>query len=227
MEKKRIKIHPKGEGHRITPSRAKALIAGSPELDGFYPVRSYSPKELFGVKIRRPSFVKNQEKRIKYREEFFKLKHGPEEIDFHRDVFRKELSPIEIRDLNLGRVTLEGEYFVGEAILNAINKKEKTITVKIHLDRQEDAIIQDMKYLLDLIKLQTKMNNLDLSPLKPRWDIYDEYLKVWNLHKEGKTWKQIARQIFPKDVNLDSAVSKVRSYKRKAERMIEEMGRRI
>ena len=81
---------------------------------------------------------------------------------------------------------------------NGIDRKDKTITVKISLNAQEGDILLDIQYLLDILKqedkLRPKKERLGLIALKPR--DYKNYLKVWDLKKAGKKPRQIVEEIF-------------------------------
>jgi hypothetical protein len=110
-------------------------------------------------------------------------------------------------------------------IADRMDWKDKTVTVRIHLDRQEKSIIHDVRLLLRCIK---EAAGLGLSPLKPGdWGAFDRCFKVHDLRRSGKKWREIAEIVFPGDRSDESAKGKVRSLYRKAEQMIEEEGRRI
>jgi hypothetical protein len=60
------------------------------------------------------------------------------------------------------------------------------------------------------------------SKTRFRFNEYDRYLAVWDLVQEkGRRWKAICKEIFPDDVDLESAMKKVRNSYWAAEKMIE------
>ena len=194
------------------------------------------------MKIREPSFFtarkyhrKNAshgnldiEKRIHYKKEF--LKRGGENNFIALDALSQGmLSPIEIvskKNLPGLNLSWDGKYAVGELAYNAVDKRTKTIIIKIHLDQQETAIIQDIQYLLDLIKLHAKLDRLDLSAKRTQWDDLDKVLKVWDLHDEKKSWREIAKEVLPNE-DPEAAMQKVRNYYKVAQRLIKEQGERL
>jgi hypothetical protein len=131
--------------------------------------------------------------------------------------------------------------------LNAVNKKDRTITIKIHLDRQKEDIKNDLEFLLKLLALEAKMFDLDIGiSKKPQWDIYDKYLQVYDMKKANPKmeWSEIAKEVFPREVDrnrvpvqalgsrkirksekaYDTAVSKVRYFWKEANKMINKGG---
>jgi hypothetical protein len=115
--------------------------------------------------------------------------------------------------------------------INAVNEKDNTIIVKIHLDRTKGEIITDLQKLLRLLDEQAKPRGIKFRRTKPHLKEYENYLKVYDLRKKDKrTWPNIALEIFPaemaynkkrKKIPEPSAVSKVRNYYNQAVRMID------
>ena len=128
--------------------------------------------------------------------------------------------------------------------IHAIDKQEKTVTVKMHLDRKKTDIIRDVKFLLDLLNKEAKNYKVDLKAKKPRWggDVYDDYLRVFDLKEANPKmqWSEIAKLVFPgevikehnaphrktrkKELASNSSVSKVFHYWKEANRMINKGG---
>lgn len=104
--------------------------------------------------------------------------------------------------------------------IKAINEKDKTITVRIKLNRKREHIEKDLSYLLGLLKKEAKFFKINLRPLRPRWEEHERHIKVYKLRKEGKTWRNIADQVFPRDVDKNSAIRKVRHHYSEAVKMI-------
>jgi hypothetical protein len=143
------------------------------------------------------------------------------------------------------------------ATIHCVDPEDKTIIVKISLDREKGDIIKDINSLLDLLKKEGKTNGLDLMSTKRRktkeadsvFEKYDTYLEVWDMVnekvKEGKPLRDIfretAKEMFQKDfqepdtLNEDdpdqrpeSARKKVEHYYWEAYELIKEGGwRRI
>jgi hypothetical protein len=104
--------------------------------------------------------------------------------------------------------------------IDAIDRKEKTIKIKIHLDRKIEDIIDDVKFLLKVLDSEAKYFRIDLKRPKPHWDAYDKLLKVYDLRREKKIWREIASQVYPGDVSIASSMRKVRHLYKQAEKMI-------
>jgi hypothetical protein len=191
------------------------------------------------MKILKPSFFKDQKKRIKYRQKSierskeYQEMSGMEKRVFLDSLSELELSPVEIIHPKNNSVNLAWYlhatdlHSVGFLLFEAMNKKDKTVTIKIHLDRQEVEIIQDVKFLLNRIKRVGKLKVVDLSPLKHHQDAFNRCFKVHDLKQSGKKWREIAKIICGDNVSPDSAKGIVRSLYKKAEQMIKEGGRRI
>jgi hypothetical protein len=96
--------------------------------------------------------------------------------------------------------------------ISRVNKKDMTITVKIHLDQPKDRIIKDIKYLLSLLDKEAQFYNIyfgrkkkrPLNSAKSVYDKYDLLIEIWDkVKKEGKTIPQIAREKFPEIFKFD------------------------
>ena len=103
---------------------------------------------------------------------------------------------------------------------NAVDKGDKTILIKIHLDRKRKNILKDFKYLLDLVDREVKYGKLDLGRLRPRWGEYQTHLDVYDFRKQNKSWREIAHLVYPGDESTDSAIRKVRHHYQQAKKMI-------
>lgn len=125
--------------------------------------------------------------------------------------------------------------------IHAVDKGEKTIIIKIHLDRKKEDIIKDVRFLLGLLDKQAKKYKVDLKAKRPQWDVYKKYLQVYDLKKVDPkmTWSDIAIKVFPDEIYKNpahkrkprkailpqpSAVDKVKYYWREANKMINEGG---
>ena len=122
------------------------------------------------------------------------------------------------------------------SLLNAVNNGDKTILIKIHLNRKKENILKDVNSLINFIAKEAKYRNFNLKRPKPHWDEYEKYLSVYDLKKENPrlTWSDIAKKIFPdevyenkklsKQIALPSARDKVRYYWNRANIMINKGG---
>jgi len=126
------------------------------------------------------------------------------------------------------------------ASLDAVNLEDRTITIKIHLDRKKDDILKDFKLLLHFLHWEAEYLEMDLgSPKKPQWDVYDKYLQAWDLKKANPKmeWSEIAERVIPEEAYPNpnkrgkkkilvqqSSIDKVRYYWREANRMINKEG---
>jgi hypothetical protein len=125
--------------------------------------------------------------------------------------------------------------------IHSVDKQEKTVIVKVHLDRKKEDIIKDVKFLLDLLYKEAKSYKVDLKAKKPQWDVYDKYIQVYDLKKADPNmeWSDIAKKVIPEEVNKHeaphrktrktelpskTAIDKVRYYWREADRMIDKKG---
>jgi hypothetical protein len=127
--------------------------------------------------------------------------------------------------------------------LDAVNKEERTITIKIHLDRQKEEIKKQMDFLFELLEWEAEYLEEDLGASKrPQWDVYDRYLQVYDLRKANPKmkWDEIAKRVFPEEIErerkaahrkikkgelaTDSAVNKVFRYWKEANKMIDKGG---
>jgi hypothetical protein len=126
------------------------------------------------------------------------------------------------------------------SLLNAVNNEDKTVRIKIHLNRKKENIFKDFTRLLDFIEKEAKYRKFNLKRPRPHWDEYEKYLRVFDLKKEHPklTWSDIAKEIFPDEVKKhvsphkhqikilanQSAKDKVRYYWNRANIMINKGG---
>ena len=128
--------------------------------------------------------------------------------------------------------------------IHAVEKEEKTVIVKIRLDRKKDDIVRDIKFLLELLREEAQIYGVDLKAKKPRWRdrVYDDYLRVFDLKKANPRmeWSEIAKMVFPgevikghnaphrktrkKELASNSSVSKVFHYWKEANKIINKEG---
>lgn len=125
---------------------------------------------------------------------------------------------------------------------HAVDKEEKTIIIKIHLDRKKEDIIKDIKFLLDRLNKEAKRYKVDFKAKKPQWDVYEKYFQVYDLKETNPKmeWSEIAKIVFPseiirehnaphrktrkKELASNSSVSKVFHYLKEANKMINKGG---
>jgi hypothetical protein len=91
--------------------------------------------------------------------------------------------------------------------IHGVNKGEKTVIVKVHLDRKKEDIVKDVKFLLDLLNKEAKSYKVDLKAKRPQWDVYDKYLQVFDLKKTNPNmeWSEIAKIVIPEEVEKHRA----------------------
>lgn len=92
--------------------------------------------------------------------------------------------------------------------VDAVNKEDNTILLKIHLDRKKEDLSHNFDFLLDLIEYEAELLDINLASSKrPQWDIYDKYLKVYDLKKADQkmTWSRTAKIVFPNEVYAPTA----------------------
>jgi hypothetical protein len=130
--------------------------------------------------------------------------------------------------------------------LDAVDKKNKTILIRIHLDRKKEDIRRDITFLINLLEWESRKLSVPLgNPKKPQWDVYDKYLQVHDLKKTNPemSWSDIALKVFPREtvkntsykrkprrptLPQQTAIDKVKNYWKQANIMINEGGwRRI
>ena len=102
------------------------------------------------------------------------------------------------------------------------------IRVEIDITKPNKTSIAEVQRRIDLAR---RLYEAHVGPLpdprkKPRLrlDQYESYLKVWQLRKEGKTFEQIAREVFPREMeNADQfspGVDKARNHYRRASELV-------
>jgi hypothetical protein len=112
------------------------------------------------------------------------------------------------------------------SFLNAVDKKEKTILVRIHLERKKENILWDIGLLVGSITKEAKYRKFPLQRPKPHWDEYQKYLDVWDLRvKKGMKFPAIAKKVLPKyfegkKPEPEAAINLVKHYFRQAKAMI-------
>jgi hypothetical protein len=124
--------------------------------------------------------------------------------------------------------------------IDAVDKKENTITIKIDLRRTRMEIIEDIKRLLSLLEKESNIFKIDLEQKhKHHWEEYDSFLRVYDLKKSNPqlTWSDISKIIYPdalvknkkedKDLAKPWAKDKVRYHYKRALEMIEGRWREI
>ncbi len=105
--------------------------------------------------------------------------------------------------------------------INAIDRRHKTVVVQIHLERNRADIVKDLGFLLNRLEKEAKRLDVSLTKRKPRYDMFDRFIKTYELRREGKSWRQIADALLPQDASPESAKEKVRYYYDRARKMID------
>ncbi len=100
-----------------------------------------------------------------------------------------------------------------------IVEEDKTISIKINLNRKKSEIINDVSGFLDILKKYGKYGSRDYR--LPPGD-FEKYFKAYDLRESGKLWREIADEIFPNDVDRKNAEKKVQYYHEEVKRYIQE-----
>lgn len=111
-----------------------------------------------------------------------------------------------------------------ELPINAVDQHNKTIAIRIYLNRKKEDIIQETRNLLEILDWEAKYFKINIKRPKPRLDVLQKALKVYDIREgqklKGKTsWKRIASEVFD-DVDIDVAISKARHHYNIAVKMI-------
>lgn len=98
--------------------------------------------------------------------------------------------------------------------------KTKKCMIEINLRHSKTRIIEAVKQLIDekqsLLESEDTLTKEDKYSSKKRYDNYDNYLAVYDLRKEGKSWSKIQRAM---DLN---SIQTARDYYKAAERLVKE-----
>jgi hypothetical protein len=189
-------------------------------LAGDFFLRSKDGKKLLKTKKFKKFFVEKVDttgKRLKPR---LALSASPISIQFKKDLF------INFQTFSKGpivEVTKKME-IQKRLPIHAVDKKDKTIVLKVYMGRRLEPIERDFKALLGILVKQAKELGIDLRRPRPRLEEYRNHLRVYDLRqdqiKEGDTsWEKIAKQIFPNE-DIEGAKRKVRRYYDAAEEMV-------
>ena len=98
------------------------------------------------------------------------------------------------------------------------------IRVEIDITKPNETSIAEVQRRIDLARslYESHVGPLPDYRKKPRLrlDQYESYLKVWELRKEGKTFEQIAREVFPREMEnagrFSPGAKKARSHYKRA-----------
>ena len=97
-----------------------------------------------------------------------------------------------------------------------------SIKIEIKLDRPQRVIMGDLEYVIKVMKALRKRRGLK-DAVKPRYPEYDDYLKIYDLRKKKKTFKEIAALVYkrcsPQGDARDQEDRAAKGYKR-AEQLI-------
>jgi len=100
--------------------------------------------------------------------------------------------------------------YAGLSPIKAVDRKEKAIMILLRLNRSNKMIIKDIENFLGLLRREAKHFNLKLESPKTHWGELRKYLKIYDLHKKGRSWKEIALKVY----KVDSAEDLERAQKR-------------
>lgn len=108
-----------------------------------------------------------------------------------------------------------------------LNKKaedfypDPIIDMRLDLTFPKEDILAHLNYQLDAYKKMFNLDKIDAEKRK-RTDIYDKYLGVWDMRKEGKSWPTIAKTIFTKtfECNDENSIRKVQFYFDRCDKLI-------
>lgn len=110
--------------------------------------------------------------------------------------------------------------------IQGVDQKEKTITIRIRLRHDNEAILADMKYLLQLLREEGKYFNVNLGSPKPHWGEYRNYLRVYDLYeryrlRKDKGWKEIGFEVYKVSAgDFEKAREKAKKAYNKAKELI-------
>lgn len=150
------------------------------------------------------TFEKNPDRQIR-------RKHGIaflEDPNKHIPLDKFEENPFwpVMEDRGLKRPTwpsiLKPHYPKGEPVIRIYTDqfKEKIaapLALVIDLTYPKSNLMARVKKLVDDAIEERKRRGLDIHKGRKRFDLYDQYLKIWDLRKKKLTYKQIATELFP------------------------------
>jgi len=130
----------------------------------------------------------------------------------------------------------------GDFGIVGFDKREKTIAVKIHMDRNIQDIQQDIADLYDIIHKEARIKGYPMRKTKKRktkksesiFENYDLYIKVFDsMEKDGRKPMKVAREFFKEEFRDPSTVKesdpdpdpdrgrkKIEHYYREAKKMV-------
>jgi hypothetical protein len=76
--------------------------------------------------------------------------------------------------------------------INAVDWKDKTIILKIHLDKGKDQIERDFKALLDMLYKEAKFQKRKFNEPKFHLKKLERDLDIYDKHREGNNYEEIA-----------------------------------
>lgn len=125
--------------------------------------------------------------------------------DFFNNAVKEQYIMHEIKSVREEEVVFSPEMKFPVLSIDAVNREDKTVMVKVHLDRSREDIRRDLDFLLNLLDNEAKHYKVDFKKVKPQWDIYDKYIQVYDLKKNNSkmTWLEIAKEVFPDQVYKD------------------------
>lgn len=136
----------------------------------------------------------------------------------------KRFLDLEDYDIDLSSVEIVGRGLDTDRMMDAFNRKEKTLLVKLHLDRSNADLKRDVCRVCDRARdvlafvaeyeremgLKVPALNLDFEK-RPRTGVYKDCLRVYDRVREFKkngqrvSWVRIAGEIFPDEVKDSEA----------------------
>jgi hypothetical protein len=100
--------------------------------------------------------------------------------------------------------------------IDAVNPKDKTITIRIKLGHNNKTIRADVNYFLKLLREEADYFNVNLKSPKAQTDKYERCFRVYDLHEEeGRGWDKIAFEVYKDEVKSEKDLAKAREKVRK------------
>ena len=126
--------------------------------------------------------------------------------------FQKEM--LDFQPLHAGGV-------FGPLIFEAVDTEEKTITIRIRLNKNINTIKKDIETLLKTVREWAKKSKLKLESPKTQWRKLRDGIEIYKLHEKKKNWKEVARTFYKVTGSADE-LEKARQRAIKAYKKAEE-----
>lgn len=114
-------------------------------------------------------------------------------------------------------------------VINAVDWKEKTIIVKIHLDRGKDQIKRDFEELVDILYKEANFQKRKFNEPKFHLNQLERDLEIYDKRREGKSWNEIGLELIKEgsEKELERAADRARKGFMKGKRLIEEEHKKL